>query len=209
MDKTFISRHISSTNTCPIALPALKNPQYWSLLTVASATSVLNPSSSAKRFSRYSTQLWTTLRDKHFPPQTGNISLWISFALSHFSHRETHNRTPLFSTTLLKRGRHFDYWNQPLNMCMRAYYLGGNAAGLCSYLAIHIETLLHPLQLFYFQLWPIYWLSFIFSEQSLEVQRSSWHFVTCFWYWEGLLALPKSVLDLLLSVHDSLFWKPQ
>jgi hypothetical protein len=29
----------------------------------------------------------TQLRNKHFPPLTGNISLWISFALSHFAHK--------------------------------------------------------------------------------------------------------------------------
>jgi hypothetical protein len=40
---------------------------------------------SAKILQRLSTQLWT-LRDKHFPPQTGNISLWISFVLSSFTH---------------------------------------------------------------------------------------------------------------------------
>jgi hypothetical protein len=32
-------------------------------------------------------------------------------------------------------------------------------AGLCCYLALHIENLLNPLQLFYFRLWPIYWCS--------------------------------------------------
>jgi hypothetical protein len=35
-----------------------------------------------------STQLWTVLRDKHFPPQIWNISLWISVALSHFAHKK-------------------------------------------------------------------------------------------------------------------------
>jgi hypothetical protein len=28
----------------------------------------------------FSTQLWTASRNKHFPPQTGNISLWIWFS---------------------------------------------------------------------------------------------------------------------------------
>jgi hypothetical protein len=31
---------------------------------------------------------------------------------------KTHNRTTLYGTTLIKHGRHFDYWNQPLNMRM-------------------------------------------------------------------------------------------
>jgi hypothetical protein len=33
--------------------------------------------------------------------------------------------------------------------------------GLCCYLVIRIENLLRPLQLFYFQLWSIYWLSLV------------------------------------------------
>jgi hypothetical protein len=36
----------------------------------------------------FSTQLWTALCDKHFPPQTGNISLWISLNLVPFPHKE-------------------------------------------------------------------------------------------------------------------------
>jgi hypothetical protein len=47
-------------------------------------------------------QLWTALRDKHLQLQTGNIYLWLSFALSFFCPRKTHNTTLLFSVTLLK-----------------------------------------------------------------------------------------------------------
>jgi hypothetical protein len=55
------------------------------------------------------TRLWTALLDKHYAPQTGNISLWISFALSPFTQKKkTHNRTLLFGSTPLKHGRHFD-----------------------------------------------------------------------------------------------------
>jgi hypothetical protein len=100
------------------------------------------------------TQLWTALRDTHFSPWTRNVYLWISFALSHFAHR-THNRTLLFSITLLKHGRLFDYWNPLLNMD-NMYYLNCHEAGLCCYLVIHIENLSHPLQLFYFHLRHIY-----------------------------------------------------
>jgi hypothetical protein len=45
-----------------------------------------------------------------------------------------------------------------MNMRMRVCYLDRHEAGLCCYLVIHIENLLRPLQLFYFHLWPIYWL---------------------------------------------------
>jgi hypothetical protein len=63
--------------------------------------------------------------------------------------------------TLLKHGRHFDYWNQPMNMSMHVCYLDCHEAGLCYYLVIHIETLLRPLRVIHFHLWPIYWLSFV------------------------------------------------
>jgi hypothetical protein len=89
------------------------------------------------------------------------ISLRISFTLSPFAHEKSHNRTLLFRSILLKHGRHFDYRNQSLNMCMRACYLDCHEAGLCCYLVIQIENLLLPLQLFYFHLWPIYWLSLV------------------------------------------------
>jgi hypothetical protein len=44
---------------------------------------------------------------------------------------------------------------------MRVCYLHCYVAGLCCYLVIHTETLLRPLQLFYFHLWPVYWCSFV------------------------------------------------
>jgi hypothetical protein len=58
---------------------------------------------------------------------------------------KTYNRTRLFGSTLLKHGRHFDYWNQPLNMCTRICYLDCHEAGLCCYILTHIENLLRPL----------------------------------------------------------------
>jgi hypothetical protein len=55
---------------------------------------------------------------------------------------------------ILEHRRHYYYWNQPLNMRMRVCYLDCHEAGLCCYLVIPIENQLHPLQLFYFHLWP-------------------------------------------------------
>jgi hypothetical protein len=72
-----------------------------------------------------------------------------------------HNRTLLFGSILLKHGRHFDYWNQPLHIHMRICFLDCHEAGPCCYLVIHIENLLRSLQLFYFHLWLIYWLFLI------------------------------------------------
>jgi uncharacterized membrane protein len=48
-----------------------------------------------------------------------------------FLFHKKHNRTHL------KHGRHFDYWNQPLNMCMHVCYLDWHKTGLCCYLMIH------------------------------------------------------------------------
>jgi hypothetical protein len=59
---------------------------------------------------------------------------------------KTHNRTLLFIIRLLKHGRHFDYWNQPLNMRMSVCYLDSHEAGPCCYLVINIENLLRPSQ---------------------------------------------------------------
>jgi hypothetical protein len=48
-------------------------------------------------------------------------------------------------------------------MRVRLCYLDCHEAELCCYLVIHTETLLRALQLFYFHLWPIYWLSLVLS----------------------------------------------
>jgi hypothetical protein len=48
-----------------------------------------------------------------------------------------HNRTLFFGSICLKQGRHFGYWNQPLNMCMLVCYLDSHESGLCCYLVIH------------------------------------------------------------------------
>jgi hypothetical protein len=71
------------------------------------------------------------------------------------------NRTLLFHSILLKHGRHFDCWNQPLNMSMRVCYSDCYEDGLCCYLVVHLENVLRPLHLFYFHLWPIYWLCLV------------------------------------------------
>jgi hypothetical protein len=158
LEKTFISRYILQQHwyTCPIALPVRRNPQRRSLLTAVSATSAPGAASSAtfeRPWDNFWIQFWTALRYKTFPPQTGHICLRISFAMSPFTHKKKHNRMLLFGITLLKHDRHFDYWNQPLNMCV--CYLDCHETGLCCYLVTHIENLLRPLQLFHFHSGPI------------------------------------------------------
>jgi hypothetical protein len=46
-------------------------------------------------------------------------------------------------------------------------------AGLCCYLVMHIENLLCPLQLFYFHLWLIYWLSLVCFGRHWRSRESS------------------------------------
>jgi hypothetical protein len=86
---------------------------------------------------------------------------------------KTHVRTLLFGSILLKLGRHFVNWNQPLNMSMRVWYLHCHEGGLYCCLVIHIEDLLRPLQLFYFHLWHIYWLSLVHLEKSVYVRTET------------------------------------
>jgi hypothetical protein len=50
------------------------------------------------------------------------------------------NKSLLFGSIFFKHGRHFDYWNRPLNMRMRICYLDYHEAGLGCYLVIHIKT---------------------------------------------------------------------
>jgi hypothetical protein len=152
--------------TYPITLPVLRNPQHRSLLTVVSATSAppFVPLRHRRNvchrvMDRFTRQTLPTANKKHF---FMNI-LWIES----FCPQKTHIRMLLYGSILLKHGRHFDYWNQPLNMCLRFCCLECHEAGLCCYLVIYIENLLRPLQLFYFHLWPIYWLSLVLYLESL------------------------------------------
>jgi hypothetical protein len=78
-----------------------------------------------------------------------------------FCPQKKHSRTLIFLSRLIRHGRHFDYWTQPLNMRMHVWNLDYHEAGLCCYLVIHIENLLRPSQMFYLHLWPIYSLSLV------------------------------------------------
>jgi hypothetical protein len=84
--------------------------------------------------------------------------------------KETHNITLFFVSTLLEHGHHFDYWNQPLNICMRICYLDCHDAGLCWCLVIHIESIMSVTAV----LLPfvIYWLCLVL-ETALILRRTS------------------------------------
>jgi hypothetical protein len=160
--KIFISRHILHQHwyTSPIALPVRRIPQHRSLLTFVSATSA--PPFQPLRHLRnvchqavngFTRQTLPTVNREHF---FMNILCTESFCP-----QKMHKRTLPFGGTLLKHGRHFAYRNRLLNISMRICCLHCNEAGLCCHLVIHI---LRPLQVFYFHLWPISWLSLVFRE---------------------------------------------
>jgi hypothetical protein len=145
--------------TCPIALPVHRNPQHRSLLTVVSAIT-------APPFQSLLHQRNVYIKVEPFYATNTSQHKQETFIYEYPLHWvllpiKTYDRNLLFGNTLLMHGRNFDYWIQPLNMRMSVYYLNCHAARLCCYLIMHIENLLHPLQLFYFYLRPIYWLPFV------------------------------------------------
>jgi hypothetical protein len=111
-----------------------------------------------ERISQPSCEPLYALNTSHYKQETFLYEYLLHWVLLH---TKTHNRVLVFGSTLLKHSHHSDYWNQPLNMCMYICCLDCLEAGLYCYLVIHIENLLRPLQLFYFHLSPIYWLSLV------------------------------------------------
>jgi hypothetical protein len=127
----FISRHTLHQHwyTCPIALPALRNPQHRSLLAVVSATSappfriLLQWNFCHPAVNRFT---WQTLPNWKQETFLYGCSLhWVLLP------KKTQNKTLFFDGTLLKHGRRFDYWNQLPNMRMRVCYLVSHETGLC------------------------------------------------------------------------------
>jgi hypothetical protein len=160
-----ISRYIFHQHwyTCPIAIPMRRNRQHRSFW-------LLSQSILHLRFIIWDfwKSLWEFLCQvvnrftRQTLPTVNRKDLFMNNLYTEsFCPKNTHNRTLLFGSTLLKHAHRFDCWNQPLNMRMRVCYPDCHEAGLCCYLVIHIETLLRPLQLLYFHLWPIYWLSLV------------------------------------------------
>jgi hypothetical protein len=130
-----------------------RNSQHRSLLSAAQSLPNLvghhlRLSKVLERISRPSCEPLYTTDISHRKQETFLYEYRIEF----FFPQKTQNRSQLFSSTLLKQGRHFHYSDQSLNMRMRVCYLDCHAAGLCCYLVIHIGNLLHPLQLFYLHL---------------------------------------------------------
>jgi hypothetical protein len=102
--------------------------------------------------------LRNTIRKLHWYTELLGYIVYDYLYIETFCQQKINDGTLLLGSILLKRGRRFEYWNQPLNTRMRVCCLDCHEAGLCCYLVIHIENLLRPLQLFHFHLCPIYWL---------------------------------------------------
>jgi hypothetical protein len=80
-----------------------------------------------------------------------------------------HKTEHFFSVVHSSSSLHFDFWNQPLKMCMRVCYPDlRHGAGLCCYLVTHLGNLLCPFRLFYFHLWHIYWLSLMLGIKVIQ-----------------------------------------
>jgi hypothetical protein len=157
-----LSARINSFTRCTVASVAVSR---WSPSQSSSAT--------FKRLGEnILTQLWTALCNKHFPHRP-SCELLYATNTSHSNEyilrrvrllTITHNRMQLFSIILFKHGRHFDNWNQPLNVYTHSCYLHRHEPGLCCYIVIHIENLSHPSWLFFFHLCPIYWRSLVYTQ---------------------------------------------
>jgi hypothetical protein len=109
----------------------------------------------------FATQLWKALLDKHFP------SLIETFLYEYPLHwvrlptkkkRTTEGCSSVVDSlgTIVILTTETSLWT-----CDCKCFLDSHGAGLCCYLVIQIENLLRRLQLFYFHLWPICWLSLV------------------------------------------------
>jgi hypothetical protein len=119
------------------------------------------------------------------------------YALSLFASKNPHKRTLPFDCRILKHDRHFDCWNQLLNMGMCICYLDCHEAGLCCYLVIHLENLLRPLPLFYFNLWAIYWLPRVSCLPWFDHRNTVWKTVSC------IVQLPTSLPSAMLTIRPA------
>jgi hypothetical protein len=156
LEKSFIYRHILQQHwyTCPIALPERRIPQHTIILTTVSDTSA--PPSSANRLPPRCESLYAT-NTSHRKQETFLYEYPLHWTLLSTKEHTTERWSSVIHSSLSP------FWllKPSLNMRMRECYLNCYEAGLCCYLVIHIEDLLRPLQLFYFHVWLIYWLSLV------------------------------------------------
>jgi hypothetical protein len=182
--KTFISWHILCQHwyTCPIALLVCRNPQHriFRLLSQPLLHLCFNlfvvSGTFAPRWNSFTQQTLPTVNRKHF---FMNI-----LCIGPFAHRKMHNRMLLFSSTHSSMVAILTPETSLLNMRMCVCYLDCHEGGLCCYLVICIENVLCPLQMFYFHLWPIYWL-FLVCYNVLKL----WYFNLWPVFWNAVISL--------------------
>jgi hypothetical protein len=164
LERTFVSRHILHRYryTCPPPLQFVETRSievFWLLSQVLPhlAGRHLRLSNVLERISRPTCE---PLYAANMSQYKQEIAYFLMNVLCIESFRPQGNTTERCSSVVYSSSTfaHFDYWNQPMNMRMRVCSLDCHEIGLCYFLVIHIENLLCPLQLFYFHLWPIYWL---------------------------------------------------
>jgi hypothetical protein len=90
------------------------------------STSPLSVKCLPPRWNCFTWQTLPNINKKHFFTDI--------LCIESFWPQKSQERTSLFGNTLLKHGRHFDYWKQPLNMCIRVGYLDCHEAGMCCYI---------------------------------------------------------------------------
>jgi hypothetical protein len=148
-----------------------QNPQHRSLLTVFSVTSapLFQPLPHQRNVCHVSWSICEPLCATNTSHRKQEIFIYEYSLHWVLLPTKVHNRTLIVSSIILKDGRHFYYWNKPLNMRMQFCYLDYYEAGLCCYLVIHTENLFHQLQLFYFHLWPIYCLSLVTVNTQIPI----------------------------------------
>jgi hypothetical protein len=144
LKKIFLDIYSTNFHTLvPPLLPVCRNLQHRNLLPAVSVTSAtpfqsFHHQRNIYHVSRPSCQPLYRTNTSHREQETFLYEyLYIEF----FYTDKTQNRKLLFGSTPLQHGRHFDNWNQPLNMRMRACYLYCHAAGLCCDLVIHRKTI--------------------------------------------------------------------
>jgi hypothetical protein len=142
-----------------------RNPQHKSLPTVASAASapplqpLHQPNVCHPVLNRFTRQTLPTVNRKHF---FMNV-LWLESFCPKIRTTERCSSVVQSSSTVAILTTELSLWT----CACASVTLGCHEAGLCCYLMIHIENLLHPLQLFYFHLWPVYWLSIVTGEYKI------------------------------------------
>jgi hypothetical protein len=123
--KTFISRHIVPTTNTDTLAPSLYQWVETRSLEVfwLSSRPLLHLVGHHQRLSNVLERISRPSCEQLYATNTSHRE-HITFLYEYnLAHKKTHKRKVLFSSILLKHGRHLDSWNQPRNMRIRVCYL--------------------------------------------------------------------------------------